>query len=83
MKNKILALFLLVGLLIPSSSALADSNKYTGEGFGKGDSGYEDGMYLPEMSVLGLYHFENGEIINPYGPSKAVSYTHLTLPTTF
>ena len=70
MKNKILAIFLLFTLLMPSGSALASAKKYTGEGFGKGDSGYADGMYLPEMSVLGLYHFENGEIINPYGPSK-------------
>ena len=70
MKNKILVSLLAIGLLMPSGASLADSNKYTGEGFGKGDSGYEDGMYLPEMSVVGKFYFKDGEAINPYGPSK-------------
>ncbi|WP_106460898.1 hypothetical protein [Anaerococcus sp. Marseille-P3915] len=35
----------------------------------KGDSSYAEGMYLPDMSVSGKYHFKNGEAINPYGKS--------------
>ncbi len=36
----------------------------------KGDSSYAEGMYLPDMSVSGMYYFKNGEAINPYGKSK-------------
>lgn len=36
----------------------------------KGDSSYAEGMYLPEMSVVGKFYFKNGEAVNPYGPSK-------------
>lgn len=36
----------------------------------KGDSSYEDGMYLPEMSVVGKFYFKDGEAVNPYGSSK-------------
>ena len=39
MKNKILALIMLLGLLSPITFALADNNQYSGDGFGKGDSG--------------------------------------------
>ena len=70
MKNKILALIMLLGLLSPTTFALADNNQYSGDGFGKGDSGYEDGMYLPEMSVIGKYYYKDGEVVNPYGISK-------------
>lgn len=70
MKNKILALIMLLGLLSPTTFALADNNQYSGDGFGKGDSGYEDGMYLPEMSVIGKYYYKDGEVVNPYGVSK-------------
>ena len=70
MKNKILALIMLLGLLSPTTFALADNNQYSGDGFGKGDSGYEDGMYLPEMSVIGKYYYKDGEVVNPYGSSK-------------
>ena len=70
MKNKILALIMLLGLLSPTTFALADNNQYSGDGFGKGDSGYEDGMYLPEMSIIGKYYYKDGEVVNPYGTSK-------------
>lgn len=36
----------------------------------KGDSSYAEGMYLPEMSVIGKYYYKDGEVINPYGVSK-------------
>ncbi|WP_308749047.1 hypothetical protein [uncultured Anaerococcus sp.] len=36
----------------------------------KGDSSYAEGMYLPEMSVVGKFYFKNGEAVNPYGASK-------------
>lgn len=36
----------------------------------KGDSSYAEGMYLPEMSVVGKSYFKDGEAINPFGPSK-------------
>lgn len=75
MKNKILTLIMLLGLLSPTTFALADNNQYSGDGFGKGDSGYEDGMYLPEMSVIGKYYYKDGEAINPYGKSKVGKIT--------
>ena len=36
----------------------------------KGDSSYAEGMYLPEMSVIGKYYYKDGEVVNPYGVSK-------------
>lgn len=36
----------------------------------KGDSSYAEGMYLPEMSVIGKYYYKDGEVVNPYGTSK-------------
>lgn len=36
----------------------------------KGDSSYAEGMYLPEMSVIGKYYYKDGEVVNPYGISK-------------
>lgn len=36
----------------------------------KGDSSFAEGMYLPEMSVIGKYYYKDGEVVNPYGVSK-------------
>lgn len=75
MKNKILTLILLIGILTPLKFVFADNKQYTGDGFIKGDSGYKEGMYLPEMSVSGKFYFNNGEAINPYGKSKVGKIT--------
>lgn len=67
MKKKLIAGALMVAMLMPNAQAFADSKAYTGEGFGKGDYSYEDGMYLPALHYFGV---TKGRQVHPYGESK-------------
>ncbi|WP_106460908.1 hypothetical protein [Anaerococcus sp. Marseille-P3915] len=67
MKKKLIACGLMVAMLMPTGAAFADSNNYTGEGFGKGDYSYEDGMYLPALHYFGV---KKGRQVHPFGESK-------------
>lgn len=59
----------LTKILYDSPRGDASSESIVNDDF-KGDSSYAEGMYLPEMSVVGKFYFKDGEAINPYGSSK-------------